>query len=221
MTEAEWLAARDPTPMLQFLANRTSERKLRLFVCACCRLVAHLLPEGDFRHAIEIAEQYSDGRAWGPEVDTVWNAVGAWVEEYDGFGPIIMERSTTQAVYAIRNALRLPEGRQKYVAHAIRAAAYASRAAQPGDLRATQIGLLRDIFGNPFRPVTFLAEWRTGTARALARTMYESREFSALPILADALQDAGCDSADVLDHCRGPGPHVRGCWVVDFVLAQG
>ena len=77
-----------------------------------------------------------------------------------------------------------------------------------------------DIVGNPFRPVSFLPEWRTDTAVALARQMYESREFGAMPILADALQDAGCDDAAVLDHCRGPGPHVRGCWVVDLVLGK-
>lgn len=80
--------------------------------------------------------------------------------------------------------------------------------------------LLRDIFGNPFRPVTFSPAWRTDTAVSLARTMYESREFSAMPILADALQDAGCDSNDVLTHCREPGEHVRGCWVVDLVLGK-
>jgi hypothetical protein len=80
--------------------------------------------------------------------------------------------------------------------------------------------LLRDIFGNPFQPVVFLSEWRTDTAVSLARTMYDSRDFSAMPILADALQDAGCDSPDILDHCRGPGPHVRGCWVVDLVLGK-
>ena len=80
--------------------------------------------------------------------------------------------------------------------------------------------LLRDIFGKSFRPATFSPEWRTSAAVALARGMYESRDFSAMPILADALQDAGCDSADVLDHCRGPGPHVRGCWVVDLVLGK-
>jgi hypothetical protein len=79
--------------------------------------------------------------------------------------------------------------------------------------------LLRDIFGNPFRPVAFEPAWRTSTAVALARQMYESRDFSAMPILADALQDAGCDSADILDHCRDPnGTHVRGCRVVDLVL---
>ncbi|HEY1191397.1 MAG TPA: hypothetical protein VGE74_27430 [Gemmata sp.] len=80
--------------------------------------------------------------------------------------------------------------------------------------------LLRCIFGNPFRPVAFAPEWRTGTVRALAAQMYESRDFSAMPILADALQDSGCDPDDILNHCRGPGPHVRGCWVVDLVLGK-
>ena len=79
----------------------------------------------------------------------------------------------------------------------------------------------RDIFGNLFRPVAFSPEWRTSTALLLARQMYESRDFSAMPILADALQDAGCEDADILAHCRGPGPHGRGCWCVDLVLGNG
>jgi hypothetical protein len=79
---------------------------------------------------------------------------------------------------------------------------------------------LRCIQGNPFRPVTFSPQWRTDTAVTLARQMYDSRDFSAMPILADALQDAGCVSDAILDHCRGPGPHVRGCWVVDLVLGK-
>jgi hypothetical protein len=78
--------------------------------------------------------------------------------------------------------------------------------------------VFRDIFGNPFRPAAFAPSWRTSTAAALAAGMYESRDFGAMPILADALQDAGCDSDDILNHCRGPGLHVRGCWVVDAVL---
>jgi hypothetical protein len=80
------------------------------------------------------------------------------------------------------------------------------------------IELLRETHGNPCRYVQFDAAWRTDTVVALARQMYESRDFSAMPILADALQDAGCSSDDILDHCRAPGPHVRGCWVVDLVL---
>jgi hypothetical protein len=82
------------------------------------------------------------------------------------------------------------------------------------------LALTRDLSGDPSRPVTLSPDWRTDTAIALARTMYESREFSAMPILADALQDAGCESDDILTHCRGPGPHVRGCWVIDLVLEK-
>ena len=81
--------------------------------------------------------------------------------------------------------------------------------------------LVRDIFGNPFRPVTYSPEWRTDTAITLARTIHESREFSAMPVLADALQDAGCDNDDILSHCRDTSQvHVRGCWVVDLVLGR-
>jgi hypothetical protein len=82
------------------------------------------------------------------------------------------------------------------------------------------VPLVRDIFGNPFRPVSFSPEWCTDTALTLARQMYDSRDFSVMPILADALQDAGCDSDDILSHCRQPGEHVRGCWVVDLVLGK-
>jgi len=81
-----------------------------------------------------------------------------------------------------------------------------------------QAALLRDIFGNPFRPVTLDREKVTPTVVTLAQGMYESRDFSAMPILADALEDACCDYGGVLDHCRSNGPHVRGCWVVDAVL---
>ena len=80
--------------------------------------------------------------------------------------------------------------------------------------------LLRDILGNPFRPVAVDPDWLTSTVVALARQMYESRDFSPMPVLADALQAAGCDNEDILAHCRGPGPHVRGCWMVDLLLGK-
>jgi hypothetical protein len=86
--------------------------------------------------------------------------------------------------------------------------------------KATQARLLRDIFGNPVRPVTLSPSWRTATVVSLAQQMYDARDFSAMPILADALQDAGCDTDDILDHCRRPGEHVRGCWAVDLVLGK-
>jgi hypothetical protein len=77
-----------------------------------------------------------------------------------------------------------------------------------------------DIFGSLYRPIAFDPSWRTEAVVGMARGMYEGRDFGPMPVLADALEDAGCTDADVLAHCRGPGPHVRGCWVVDLVLGK-
>jgi hypothetical protein len=85
---------------------------------------------------------------------------------------------------------------------------------------AAQCECLHDIFGDPFRPVTAEPSWLTSTVIALAQQMYESRDFSAMPILGDALEDVGCGHPDVLAHCRGGISHHRGCWVVDLVLAK-
>jgi hypothetical protein len=93
-------------------------------------------------------------------------------------------------------------------------------AAPDGAKLAERIAILRDIFGNPFRPVAARPEWRTHEGVALARTMYESRDFGKMPMLADVLHAAGCASAEILDHCRRPGLHVRGCWVIDLVLGK-
>jgi hypothetical protein len=81
--------------------------------------------------------------------------------------------------------------------------------------------LIHDIFGHPYYPVALSPSWRTDTTLSLARQMYDSRDFGAMPILADALQDAGCEEAAILEHCRDANqPHVRGCWVVDLVLGK-
>jgi hypothetical protein len=74
--------------------------------------------------------------------------------------------------------------------------------------------------GNPFRPVAADSRWLTSTVVSLAQAIYDDRLFDRLPILADALEDAGCDNADILTHCRGDGSHVRGCWVVDLILGK-
>jgi hypothetical protein len=85
---------------------------------------------------------------------------------------------------------------------------------------AAQAPLLRCIVGNPFRPVSIDPSWLTSTVVALVHGIYDDRAFDRLPILADALEDAGCDHPDILGHCRGVGPHARGCWVVDLVLGK-
>ena len=82
------------------------------------------------------------------------------------------------------------------------------------------VTLLHELFGNPFRRVTLDPRWLTSNVRDLARTIYEERAFDRLPILADALMDAGCDNEQVLSHCRDGKEHVRGCWVIDLILGK-
>jgi hypothetical protein len=224
MTEVEWLACVDPSQMLAFLEGMGcgSNRKLRLFAVACCRRIWSGLQDERSRAAVEAAERFADGQATQVELRAAFTAAYAAVDDCRSFSP----SSEYQAIAAFLTAARcitesvtkVPENED-----ANEVAAHVWSFAIDGkiaDNERQQLVLLRDISGNPFRPVSFSLEWRTDTALSLARQMYESRDFSAMPILADALQDAGCDSDDVLNHCRGPGPHVRGCWVVDLVLGK-
>jgi len=107
---------------------------------------------------------------------------------------------------------------EKARADAHREAWWAAKAAHEARVRREFCDQFRDVAGNPFRPTAFAPAWRTEAAVALARGIYEDRASERLPVLADALEDAACADADVLAHCRGDGPHVRGCWVVDLVL---
>ena len=95
-----------------------------------------------------------------------------------------------------------------------------SRVESADEARATQGHLLRDIFGNPFRPVTLDPTWRTSTVVALAQACTSRGTSPRCRSWRTPFKTPGCDNADILDHCRGPGPHVRGCWVVDLVLGK-
>jgi hypothetical protein len=216
MTEAEWLATSNPTAMLED-TELTSDRKLRLFAVACCRRVWEFLRDARARRAVEVAEWYADGAATVEQLDDARDTAerGECAVDWELHIAQCTTRRAANAASCVLYASKL----------------YADMVVSPSasnaewDLAdsaesAAQAILLREVFGNPFRPLTFSPSWRTNTAAALARTMHDSREFSAMPILADALQDAGCDNEDILSHCRGPGPHVRGCWVVDLVLGK-
>jgi hypothetical protein len=221
MTEAEWLAATDAMPMLQFLVGKASDRKLRLFICAWGYDAWSKMLDECSREAIVVAERFADGLADQSELTASFqDALCAWdaikIVRGGRHGKPIRSGETyqaaKQAAEVARNASD-PKLCDASVAHRL-------SWRLSGATRYTLACHLRDIFGNPCRPVPSDPSWLTSTVTDLARQMYESRDFSAMPILADALQDAGCDSDDILDHCRGPGPHVRGCWVVDLVLGK-
>ncbi len=239
MTEAEWLACKDPSPMLEFVHRKVSERKLRLFSCGCCRRIWSLLTDNRSRSAVELAERLSDEPLDAHQLQNAEKEAREAHQECDMAASAASDTLSNpdQAAFdgsiAAACAVRLPVWRGRDYACEVKEFAAMSpedrnavlwspepKAARLVELE-SQAFLLRDIFGNPFRPVIFSPEWRTSTALSLAKQMYDSRDFSAMPILADALQDAGCDNDDILNHCRDANQvHVRGCWVVDLVLGK-
>jgi hypothetical protein len=231
VTEVEWFAAQQPLHLLEYLQGKTSERKFRLFACICARRIWEVAEDcrGREVHAhVALTEAFADGNATLREMETA-RENGDWgVGEYSTYSCALYAAQATirvDAVTAAMDAASCSEGgfallAQGPLTDAIEIRRKAALAAQQSE-HAVQAALIGDIFGNPFRPVTFEPAWRTSTAVALAAQMYEAREFSAMPILADALQDAGCDNDAVLTHCREVNAtHVRGCWVVDLVLGK-
>ncbi len=206
MTEAEWLAAVEPEPMLQHLSGKWSPRKQRLFACACCRLTRTAVRAERPRSVLETAENVADDPTHTRQLRQVRKA---WLDAHDMvFAPW-------------RWALVAASEPDWRASCADDAAAQTVRAgSRPGSEARRVAGLIREAVGNPFRPVEFAPEWRTSTVVELATRAYESRDFTLLPVLGDALMDAGCVDERVLAHCRGKGPHVRGCWVVDGILGK-
>jgi hypothetical protein len=205
MTEAEWLTCTDPEPMLEFLDGRSSGRKLRLFAVACCRRNWDTLTDERLRRAVEVDEQYAEGLVSGQDRYAAWNVV--LTLKIDAIERQEWERavriwSTQGPVYDFMNKSALHISDVDW---------------------GLQCQLLRDIIGNPFRPVTIdptVLTWNSGTVPRMAQAIYDDRRFSDLPILADALEEAGCSDQDILTHCRSEGSHVRGCWVVDLILGK-
>ena len=221
MTEAEWLAATDPLPMLVLIRSRAGDRKLRLFAVACCRSMFATVQVNPWdRDAVVTAERYADGLTDLDELaEAASSTTSDWTAAFACAEAASVESAFAAAEHASGNAA-WEVGSQVASMADVSDDEHPIAVAARGREQTTQTDLLRDIFGNPFRPVTFTPNWRTETVVALASGIYAERAFDRMPILADALEEAGCDHADVLSHCRGPGPHARGCWVVDAVLGK-
>jgi hypothetical protein len=218
MSERAWMAGVDAQAMVESLRGSGSERKLRLFACARCRSVWPLLADGRSREAVEVAERLADGLASEADRAAAFARAteAASVEDYEDPEDDATYLAAVAAAYA-RNVVWA----EAYVAaHATAPPLVMTDPAA----EAVAVGQLRDIFGDPFRRVSIEASWLTwhdGTIPRLAQSIYDDRAFDQLPILADALEDAGCNDADSLNHCRSGGEHVRGCWVVDLLLGKG
>ena len=242
MTETDWLSCSGPQKMLAFLRDRSaSERKMRLFAVACCRRVWHLLREKRSRKAVKLAERFADGEGDRSEMAAAHRAVHyslkmdrpdkEWAMSHAQAAA--REAAADDAGHAAIHAARYGQAAAKRLACAGVEAGPGARRGRSHDGRwrdtltgttaekaeqAAQAELLRDIFGDPFKPATCDPSWRTSTVVSLARTIYDARSFELLPVLADALMDAGCGNDEVLEHCRGPNIHVRGCWLIDLLL---
>jgi hypothetical protein len=225
MDEWAWQDCADPYEMLDLLTASPSyltvqwQRKLQLLCCACCRRLGRHLSRTQMA-CIESAEGDADlwlaanwvdrpfsFQRWGPHGTTVTSILAAAVRE------ACENRGTSLCYAASVMALRTVPPDLTWRTEEFRAA----RSAEV----TVQAALVRDLFGNPLWTPPPVDEawlsWNHGIVRRLGRRIYEEGEFGRLPILADALEDAGCTEAEVLDHCRGPGPHARGCWVLDWV----
>lgn len=247
MTEEEWLKCTDAEEMRVFLlagrrryCTRTgprsaeeealysqrvrlppvTDRKLRLFACACCRRIWHLLTEPRSRIAVEVSERYADGLATDEE-RAIAQQTGqpSYVFHSDPSGDPAKYAAHPDA----ETAMDAGGSASHFLSYVM---IHAARKEQREDKEwetecQFPCNYLRDIFGClPFRPVVIADSWLTPTVHAIATACYAHRTFDVMPILADALEEAGCDNADILNHCRQSGEHLRGCWVLDLILGN-
>jgi hypothetical protein len=217
LTEEEWLECSDPETMLEQF-EEAGERIQTLLAAACLRRIWNLLPGPRCRAVVDTLERYADGQASAEELEWDRNAAREEMEvQCPGF-PDDNRAGGFAGLAASASHL------SPIVFNAAEATGWARNTYPRADSvdckpeHEVQCALARDILGDPFRPVTLDPSWRTSTVVDLAHSIYTDRTFDRMPILGDALEVAGCDNRDILDHCRGPGEHVRGCWVVDLIL---
>jgi hypothetical protein len=225
VTESDWHEAAYPMNMFRFLGESASDRKKDLLVAACFRRIWHLLKTERGWRAVEVLEQFVEGNATAEQLaaakEDAWestmeipNPEGNRLPEVEALGAIALHESRADM---IRGAEEATAWVKVGTGEAIR---------EPE--RKSQCALVREIFGNPFRPVSVEPSWLTPSVLALAQTAYEQRALPSghldadrMAVLADALEDAGCDNPDILSHCRQPdGIHYRGCWVLDLILGR-
>jgi hypothetical protein len=216
MTEAEYCETTNITWLLNTFSKEKSVQKWRMFAIACCRSVwPHLT-------------------AWAQESLVILESV-ACGEVPDFVRSERSKSSPTPESYADRavwKAIRAGKEAREHANYYIPRHVLSSAGPRDGDpareaVRKDLADAARDIFLNPFRPVAIDPAWRTADVLSLTQAAFDDRilprgvlEGDRLSILSDALEEAGCTDAALLDHLRSPGPHVRGCWALDLILVK-
>ncbi|AMV29979.1 hypothetical protein VT84_36640 [Gemmata sp. SH-PL17] len=206
LTADQWETCADPKPMLDECEDH--DRKLRLFACA--RRIWHLIPGERFRRAVEAAEQFADGKV----TDEERRGLKKKCER------VARDAGATSAVNCLSTDASSAAWNGSWSAANAEADTNRGEGPKWEAARAQQADLLREIFGNPFRPVhidLLWLKWNNGTVPQIADRIYQTNNFSDLPVLADALEEAGCTDAEILAHLRRPNEHVRGCWALDLL----
>lgn len=234
MTEIEWLHSDHIDDLSRFVgAHNLTFRKSRLFQIACCRRVEHLVDDEEVLQLLGLAELFVDESAGLDAlsylhtqtrerlgrviIDQPWHSPNSVATE-----AILLAADPNHDIQMNNQSDREPESAADFASLAVE---FDGSVSHFTDEARHQIRLLHEIFGNPFRPVALDPRWQTSTVVELAHAIYkgfrrQAEGYVGMPILADALTDAGCDDEQIIQHCRCEGPHVKGCWVVDLILGK-
>jgi hypothetical protein len=212
MTEAKGQTCTDPQQMLDLLRGKASERKLRLFACACCRQFRD--QQQVIGAAIQTAEHYAETGKSKAALKRARQSVKAVRHQ------IPCGDKTRYVEWAALWLAEVAASENAFGGVGSEVVRLTSLGIVPPDVQLSLCGLGHDILGNPFRPVTLDTSWLDSDVISLAQTIYDTRTFDRMPELANVLENKGCTDTAILEHCRGPGPHVLGCWVVDLILRK-
>jgi hypothetical protein len=228
MTELEWRHAVEPQKMLKHLTGTAGERKLRLFAAACCRNIWYIIPKTPHQAALSVGERYADGivdeqalEAAVKDVPKVHIGDNAEADPYhlDCWRCDAVRSAIAAGKFGTASAGSVCELASQAAAMV---ASYAAGLNSLSDIarrreQQRQAALLREIFGNPFRPTAVNPIWLDDESTALANAIYDERQFDRLPELAAKLEAAGCDRPEILTHFKNDRGHVAGCWALDLV----
>ena len=247
MTESEWFACTEPAPMLEFLEDKVSNRKVRLLACAvvrhvpfsrdgmtiwellprCAWLRSPEFPGVDCHSVIETAERMADGEPSEGE----WKASVRharyinYAAEPEAWGDVPGSHLRYALTDAVQRTVSYNDNKDsvfliRYLINYLYVYYRYANYEIHSKFERRVCGIIRDAIGNPFQPPTIDPSWLTDGAIPISEFIYKEQAFDRMPILGEVLEDAGCDDDIILSHSRSQSRHVRGCWVVDAILGK-